>query len=195
MEFRADLQAFNRRNIRSVELARKNQARVDRLAVEQNGARAAIAGTAPLFGSGQPDLVSQKIQQQAMGGNVAASFLAVQSKFNFRFHGVQYLLSRRSAHLRGGLPEAALSRARLVIARTIARRESAYERTSLIGLHSLAASTPAFSARSSVNARLSTTASALLALIGVGETAPRAIRTCSQQWVWSFTTRATATPT
>src|SRR5215510_1301238 len=48
MEFRADLQAFNRCNIRAVELAGKNQARVDRLAVEQNGARAAIAGTAPL---------------------------------------------------------------------------------------------------------------------------------------------------
>src|SRR5262245_13825327 len=89
----------------------------------------------------------------------------------------QYLRSRLSHQetfsVRG---TAAFNSARLVIASTIARRYSADDRTSLIGLLSWAATAATCAARSSVRNWPSSNASALRARIGVGATAPRTIR-------------------
>src|SRR5262249_59961032 len=47
----------------AVALAGGDQARVDRLAVEQHGARAALALATALLGAGQPQVLAQDVEQ------------------------------------------------------------------------------------------------------------------------------------
>ena len=68
----ADLQSLDGDDIRTVELAGKNQAGVDRFTVQKNRAGAAVAGAAAFFGPGRTDLIAQKIEQKTMVRNFAA---------------------------------------------------------------------------------------------------------------------------
>ena len=63
-------QSFYRRNVTSRNLSRGNQARANRLAVEQHRAGAAVAGIAADFCSGQPEIVAQDTREAARTGSM-----------------------------------------------------------------------------------------------------------------------------
>jgi hypothetical protein len=87
MKLGADLEPFDRHDVCPIELAGKYQARINWLAIQENRACAAIAGTAAFLGASHADFVAQEIKQQAMSGNFAADASAVQSKLDFLVHG------------------------------------------------------------------------------------------------------------
>src|SRR6185503_15545096 len=55
--------ALDRRDARAVDLARGDDARVDRLAVDEHRARAALALAAALLAAGEPEVVAQDVEQ------------------------------------------------------------------------------------------------------------------------------------
>src|SRR3990170_8565483 len=69
MELGADLEPFYGHDLRAIQFAGKHQAGIHRLAVQKNGAGAAVAGAAAFLGAGDADLVAQEIEQETMRGN------------------------------------------------------------------------------------------------------------------------------
>src|SRR6267142_1654774 len=165
---RGGLQPFDRQHLAAVGFDAEHQARVDRLAVDENGARAAVADVAAFLGAGEPGLVAQHVEQAAVRLHVQLARFAVDGERDF--------------HRR-------LRSARRVSTPTISRRYSALARTLLIGRAAATAAWAALSISSSVRRLPRSRSSACRARIGVGATAPRTMRVSTPG------TCVTATPT
>ena len=77
MEPAAGRQPLDRRDRRAVGLDREHQARVDAQAVDEDGARAALADQAALLGAGQAEVVAQDLEQGVVGRDVERARAAV----------------------------------------------------------------------------------------------------------------------
>ena len=71
---------LDRRHTRAINLGGGHQARIDRHAVDQHRARAALSLAAPFFGAGERAVLSQDIQQPLQGMNRDANAFAVKSE-------------------------------------------------------------------------------------------------------------------
>jgi hypothetical protein len=77
--------SFNGRDLATIRINSEEKTRVDGRAVDEHGARAAIACAATLFRSGETERVSQKLQQRLLRANHRVVRLAVDGKSN-RLH-------------------------------------------------------------------------------------------------------------
>ena len=81
----ADFEPFNRDDVGTVEFAGKNQARIDRFAVQKNRASAAVAGAAAFLSSGKADFITQKDRAKADGRDFPSDAFPVQRELNSSF--------------------------------------------------------------------------------------------------------------
>ena len=70
-------QPLDRGHAAGIALADRDQARVDGLAVEHDGARAALALAAALLGAGQPQVLAQHVEQALHGRRADVAWLSV----------------------------------------------------------------------------------------------------------------------
>ena len=63
MQFSASPETLNGKNFRAGAFRRQDQTTVDNLTVQQNGARAALAFAAALFGAGQLQVVAKSVHE------------------------------------------------------------------------------------------------------------------------------------
>ena len=70
-------QPLDRPDLRAVGLDGEHHAALHRLAVEMNGARAAVPGVAADMGAGQPEVVADEVHEQAPRRHLHLDLLAV----------------------------------------------------------------------------------------------------------------------
>src|SRR6185436_12850237 len=120
------LDSFDGDDLAAVGLHPEHETRIERLAVNQDGAGAAVAHVAALFRAGEAGLVAQRVEQAAVGLELQLARLAVEHEGDL--HRMDS--SARCSALR-------------VSTATISRRYSALARTLPIGRDSSAAACPA----------------------------------------------------
>src|SRR4051794_2580942 len=161
-------EAFDRRDLVPLRLRAEHEARIDGTAVEQHGARAALALGAAALRAGQPHLVAQSVEQRAVRRHGDRALAAVDRQRD----GLQ-LVEPADAHV-AILPDvrgaAAARTARLASTRTIAWRYSRLPRMSEIGV---AISSVSSSARASPASSAASNGASSSVRSGRAATAPR----------------------
>src|SRR6266545_895957 len=180
-------ETFDRLDVLALRLHREIEARVDRLAVDQDRAGAALTFLAGAFGAREADRLPQRFEQRAPGRDENVVGLAVDAQADGQqvFHGAA--------------PFAAFSRAarraRLVRLLNSSKRNSRVARQDVRGSASSQTASAASSSTSSAQARPRKTASAFLARIGTGALLDKPILTSrNTRLPWSQVTKA-LTPT
>src|ERR1035437_8250969 len=152
-------------HLRPFRLRREHETRIDGLPIYENRAGAAFARLAAALHA-EVAVAAQHIQQNIAGGYGPLLRFPVHAETNF--HGFHSEPPVRAAHS---------SSARLTSTRTVSRRYSAEARMSLMGRTSRATSSHTSARVLSSTLRPTRSFSALTARMGVGATAPSAIRT------------------
>src|SRR5580692_2725808 len=73
-------ESFYGQNVATIHLAHEHQAGVHRLAIDDHGARAAVAYVTAQLRAGQVELVAQQPQQRCLWSNAGAAGFAVEFK-------------------------------------------------------------------------------------------------------------------
>ena len=84
---------FDRRHPRAVNLGGGHQARIDRHAVDQHRARAALSLAAPFLGAGKPAVLAQHVEEALQGMNRDANAFAVKSEAHRQLATLNWQLS------------------------------------------------------------------------------------------------------
>src|SRR6186997_2324189 len=89
-------ESLDRRHLRALGLHREHHAALHRLAVDVDGARAAVAGVAADVRPGEPEVVPEEVDEQTTGRDVVLDLLAVHLERDgparYRYGGHYFLL-------------------------------------------------------------------------------------------------------
>src|ERR1039458_66095 len=182
-------ETFDRLYVLSLRLHGEIETRVDRVAVDENRASAALTFLAGAFGASEAEMFPQRFKQSAPRRNEKIVTLAINAQGDGQqmFHDTSPIVS------------AAFSRAplmaRLVKLLKSSKRNSRVARQDVRGSASSQTANAAASSTSSAQARPRKTASAFLARIGTGALLARAILTSRKTRLPSSQVTKALTPT